>query len=103
MPPPSHAGASLVIGHHPHVLQGYTLVNKTSIAYSTGNFVFDHFTGGPNDTAILDVTSRQRGVESLRWIPIEIQNGFPRPATAAEAARISTPLRLCRSPLAARR
>lgn len=34
------AGASLVIGHHPHVLQGYEKYNSGSIFYSLGNFVF---------------------------------------------------------------
>jgi len=35
------AGADLVIGHHPHVLQGFEIYNDTLIAYSLGNFVFD--------------------------------------------------------------
>jgi poly-gamma-glutamate synthesis protein (capsule biosynthesis protein) len=87
------AGATLVIGAHPHVLQGYVLEGYQAIAYSTGNFVFNYFTGDPNDTAILDVTLSINGVESLSWIPIEIQNGFPRPATATEAARIMSHLK----------
>ncbi len=82
------AGAALVIGHHPHVLHGYQRGSATLVAYSIGNFVFDYFTGRPNDTAILDVTLSANGVESLRWIPIVIQRGFPRPATGAEIPRI---------------
>jgi len=35
------AGADLVIGHHPHVLQGFEIYKDTLIAYSLGNFVFD--------------------------------------------------------------
>jgi poly-gamma-glutamate synthesis protein (capsule biosynthesis protein) len=82
------AGATLVIGHHPHRLQGYVYNNKTLIAYSTGNFVFDYFSGPENDTAILDVTLSADGVESVNWIPAVIQNGFPRPAVGAESERI---------------
>ena len=82
------AGAALVIGAHPHVLQGYVYESQTLIAYSTGNFVFDRFTDPPElDTAILDVTLSANGVQSLNWIPIEIQNGFPRPATADPKSR----------------
>jgi poly-gamma-glutamate synthesis protein (capsule biosynthesis protein) len=88
------AGATLVIGAHPHVLQGYALENHVAIAYSTGNFVFDYFTGDPNDTAIMDVTLSANGVESIDWIPIEIQNGFPRPAVGAEISRINSHLKL---------
>jgi poly-gamma-glutamate synthesis protein (capsule biosynthesis protein) len=82
------AGAALVVGHHPHVLQGYRRTGDTLIAYSLGGFVFDYFTGRPNDTAILDVTLGPSGVVSLNWIPIVIQGGFPRPAVGAEIPRI---------------
>lgn len=33
-------GADLVIGHHPHVLQGLEVVNGRTICYSLGNFCF---------------------------------------------------------------
>jgi poly-gamma-glutamate synthesis protein (capsule biosynthesis protein) len=35
------AGASLVIGHHPHVLQTFEVYGQGFIAYSLGNFLFD--------------------------------------------------------------
>jgi poly-gamma-glutamate capsule biosynthesis protein CapA/YwtB (metallophosphatase superfamily) len=87
------AGAALVIGHHPHVLQGYVYENRTLIAYSLGNFVFDYFTGAPNDTAILDVTLSAQGVESVSWIPAVIERGFPRPAVGAEIDRVMSRLK----------
>lgn len=34
------AGADLVIGHHPHVLQGMEIYQNRNIFYSLGNFVF---------------------------------------------------------------
>jgi poly-gamma-glutamate synthesis protein (capsule biosynthesis protein) len=34
------AGANLVIGHHPHVLQGTECVDGAAVAYSLGNFTF---------------------------------------------------------------
>ncbi|MHB8894216.1 MAG: CapA family protein [Candidatus Geothermincolia bacterium] len=33
-------GADLVLGHHPHVVQGFELYKNRLIAYSLGNFVF---------------------------------------------------------------
>lgn len=33
-------GADLVIGHHPHVLQGIAVKNGKTVCYSLGNFVF---------------------------------------------------------------
>lgn len=35
------AGADLVIGHHPHVVQDKEIYNGKQIIYSLGNFVFD--------------------------------------------------------------
>ncbi len=35
------AGAKLIIGHHPHVVQDVEIYNDGYIAYSLGNFIFD--------------------------------------------------------------
>lgn len=37
------AGADLIIGHHPHVVQDVSLVNGVPVFYSLGNFVFDQY------------------------------------------------------------
>lgn len=82
------AGATLVLGSHPHVLQGTEKYKNGFIIYSLGNFVFDGYKGDANDTAILEATLDRQGVSDLKWIPIEIENGLPRPANDIEAARI---------------
>lgn len=72
------AGASLVIGSHPHVLQEVEQYRKGLIAYSLGNFVFDGFDGTANRSAILTVTISANGVESWALAPVEIDaNGLP--------------------------
>lgn len=35
------AGADIIIGHHPHVIQGYEIYKGKPIIYSLGNFIFD--------------------------------------------------------------
>ncbi len=37
------AGADLVIGHHPHVVQGMEIYKGKAIIYSLGNFIFDQY------------------------------------------------------------
>ncbi len=37
------AGADFVVGHHPHVVQGFEIYNDRFIFYSLGNFVFDQY------------------------------------------------------------
>jgi poly-gamma-glutamate capsule biosynthesis protein CapA/YwtB (metallophosphatase superfamily) len=83
-----NAGASLVIGAHPHQLQGYAATAHTLVAYSLGNFVFDSFTGVSNDSVILDVTLTASGVSSFRWIPVVVYRGRPRLAVGDEVPRI---------------
>ncbi|HAU30908.1 MAG TPA: hypothetical protein DCW46_01170 [Desulfotomaculum sp.] len=36
------AGVDIVLGGHPHVLQGYEVYKGKPIVYSLGNFIFDH-------------------------------------------------------------
>jgi len=82
------AGAALVLGHHPHVLQGYARHEGTLVAFSLGNFMFARFTGASNDSAILDVMLTPAGVTSLAWIPVVLEGGIPRPAVGPEIQRI---------------
>ncbi len=82
------AGAALVIGAHPHVLQPVEFYNGGLIAYSLGNFVFDDFGLEQNLTAILLVTLGSGGVESYNWSPVSIVNGLPRLASREEALTI---------------
>jgi hypothetical protein len=37
------AGADIIIGHHPHVMQGAEKINNNLVCYSLGNFLFDEF------------------------------------------------------------
>lgn len=50
------AGADLVLGHHPHVIQGLEIYKNKLIAYSMGDFVFDHRNRVTGEAFILRVT-----------------------------------------------
>lgn len=69
------AGADLVVGHHPHVLQPVEKYKKKWIAYSLGNFVF----GGnvnPRDkkTMILQVRFEKGRSPAVRKLPCLISS-----------------------------
>ncbi|MEW5988777.1 MAG: CapA family protein [Chloroflexota bacterium] len=80
------AGASLVLGHHAHVLQGIEFYKEGVIAYGLANFAF--VIDGPPETAILNVWLDAAGVRQLEIVPAINVAGQPRLATAAEAATI---------------
>lgn len=72
------AGATLVLGTHPHVWQEIEEYSGGLIAYSLGNFVFDGFDGAANETAILLIELDAGGVVSWELVPAEIVDGIPR-------------------------
>jgi poly-gamma-glutamate synthesis protein (capsule biosynthesis protein) len=83
------AGAALVVGHHPHILQGIERTGSGLVAYSLGNFVF---TTGSNpltaETGILEVTVTRAGVQEARFVPMVIREGQPHPADRGARRRI---------------
>jgi poly-gamma-glutamate synthesis protein (capsule biosynthesis protein) len=81
------AGAALVIGSHPHVLQGIEQYGNGVIAYSLGNFVFDGLYKR-SETAILHVTLTRAGVQALSWTPVVLRDGRPQVANEQQASVI---------------
>jgi poly-gamma-glutamate capsule biosynthesis protein CapA/YwtB (metallophosphatase superfamily) len=66
-------GACLVIGHHPHVVQGTEEYGGGLIVYSLGNFVFDiDVVEGAREGAVLRVFLGDGGVEAAEMIPVRI-------------------------------
>jgi poly-gamma-glutamate capsule biosynthesis protein CapA/YwtB (metallophosphatase superfamily) len=84
------AGADLILGHHPHVIQGLEVYHDKLIAYSLGDFVFDHHTRATGEAFVLRVTLRPDGPPVARIIPVYLSdaNGIPAPATGSAARSI---------------
>lgn len=68
------AGADLVVGAHPHVLQGIEYYQGVPIAYSLGNFVFG---SSIPSTALLQADVDDEGIR-LRLIPGTSAAGYTR-------------------------
>ena len=62
----AEAGADLVIGAHPHVLQGLDSIGGVPVIYSLGNFWFNSFT---QDSCVVKVTLNEEGLKSLQFLP----------------------------------
>jgi len=72
-------GADLIIGGHPHVLQGVERIGDAWLVDSTGNFAFPSARGQTADSAIFEFTITQGDV-TLQAIPVTIHGGRPQPA-----------------------
>jgi poly-gamma-glutamate capsule biosynthesis protein CapA/YwtB (metallophosphatase superfamily) len=87
------AGADLVLGHHPHVLQGLQLFPPAApgrgprlVAYSLGNFVFDQRYEAGQQSLLLRCELDRRGMRGARLLPLRLEAGQPRLAVGADRA-----------------
>ena len=95
------AGADLVLGHHPHVLQGLEVYRGKPIVYSLGNFVFDQREGERMESAVWRLDYSAGGDWQICATPVWIARPrlgpvFPpaarRDRILARLVRISRPL-----------
>lgn len=87
------AGADLVIGHHPHVLQAVERYGAGLVAYSMGNFLFENTNDIPRLTGVLRVRARADGrcLERVVFHPAYIKRTpvkHPTPATGGLGKRV---------------
>ncbi len=72
------AGADMVLSHHPHVIQAVEFYKNRLIAYSTGDFVFDHYSRKTGEAFILDASLGPNGVTDVKVTPVYLDgNGKP--------------------------
>ncbi|MDO8481715.1 MAG: CapA family protein [bacterium] len=68
------AGAEIVIGSHPHVVEENEIYKNKHIYYSLGNFIFDqYFNDDVRAGLLLDITFSQDGVVRVKEIPIHLE------------------------------
>jgi poly-gamma-glutamate synthesis protein (capsule biosynthesis protein) len=84
------AGATLIIGHHPHVLRGIEHHGTGCIVYSLGNFVCDMVWDETLRTSmIFECELSPAGVRNVRLTPVFINDDYqPTPLPEALAARV---------------
>ncbi|MFA6252817.1 MAG: CapA family protein [Patescibacteria group bacterium] len=71
----SDSGADIIIGHHPHVVQGLEIYNNKPIFYSLGNFIFDQYFSADTQTGLglglnIDVQTKKG---SIYLFPLQSQ------------------------------
>lgn len=83
------AGADIVIGGHPHVLQRVERTGGKLVFYSLGNFIFDHKPTATRQSVAIEIelsaSEGERGkVRKVEVIPVFIDGVTPRAATETE-------------------
>ena len=79
------AGANLIIGSHPHILQKIDYVNGVPVVYSLGNYIF---TSKTQDTGMVIATLHKNGSVNLQFVPGIQQSCTVFEADGSEKTRI---------------
>lgn len=84
------AGADLIVGNHPHWVQGVEEYKGKVITYAHGNYVFDQMWSQETREGILGkYTFNNKGLIKVEFVPVIIDNySQPRFAMEAEANKI---------------
>ena len=81
----ANAGADLIIGDHPHILQNLDYVNGVPVIFSMGNYLFNSKT---LDTCLIEAKISTQGLVSWRFIPGVQSSSTVRMAYGDEKTRI---------------
>jgi len=86
----AEAGADLVIGGHPHWVQGYQMAGSAVVVHSLGNFIFDmDFQTKTREGIFLEIVLWGDRVKAVEPVPYIIDSGFaPRPVRGDRAKSI---------------
>jgi poly-gamma-glutamate synthesis protein (capsule biosynthesis protein) len=83
------AGADLVVGGHPHWVQGADLVGDTLVVNSLGNFVFDMDTEETQEGLVLEAVFWGDRLMAAEFVPYRIGPDFaPRVVPHADASGV---------------
>lgn len=97
------SGATVVLGHHPHILQGIEHYKHGIIFYSLGNFVFGSYSRKATRSIIALLNLQGAKVSEVKLIPVNVDNielvfqpqllvGEQANEVIAELKRLSKPL-----------
>lgn len=72
------AGADVVIGHHPHVVQEMEMYRGKPIFYSLGNFIFDQYFSEETQTGLAVKIGIEDKRVSYELIPVDLRKSQPK-------------------------
>lgn len=85
----AEAGCDVVVGMHPHVLQGVEYLGGVPVFYSVGNFAFASKRPAGRECVLVRLTFGSRELEAVELVPVEISSqGVPRIANGARGQEI---------------
>ncbi len=78
------SGASAIIGHHPHVVQGMEIYKERPILYSLGNFIFDQYFSADTQEGLAIGLNFSKSTTTMFIFPLKSEKSAPRLMTTKE-------------------
>ncbi len=72
------AGADIIIGHHPHVVQGMEVYQGKPIFYSLGNFIFDQYFSSDTQESLAVKLNVGVSTTTIHFVPLRSTASAPR-------------------------
>lgn len=82
------AGADLVVGYHPHVVQGIELIEGVPVIYSLGNLVFSPESETGKSAIFVGCRFNGGGLTGLEIVPLDVDGGKPVPLSGERAVDV---------------
>jgi poly-gamma-glutamate capsule biosynthesis protein CapA/YwtB (metallophosphatase superfamily) len=94
------AGADVVVGGHPHWVQGMQMMGRGLVVHSLGNFVFDmDFMRETQEGAILELTFWGGRLKAVELVPYVMDEQFaPRVVSGRRGEQVLAPMRATSGP-----
>lgn len=71
------AGADIIVGHHPHVVQGLEIYQGKPIFYSLGNFIFDQYFSSATQEGLALGLEIGKSTTSIQFFPFKSKLSAP--------------------------
>jgi poly-gamma-glutamate synthesis protein (capsule biosynthesis protein) len=83
------AGSDVIVGMHPHVLQGIEYFGHVPVLYSIGNFAFASKRPASQECVLVKLKFGPKGLEDVGLVPVVISpSGIPTPAAQEQGKEI---------------
>jgi poly-gamma-glutamate synthesis protein (capsule biosynthesis protein) len=82
------AGADLVVGCHPHLVQGIEVISGVPVIYSLGNLVYSSESEAGKNAIFAGCRFNSGHLASLEIIPLRVEGGKPTPLYGVQAEEL---------------
>jgi poly-gamma-glutamate synthesis protein (capsule biosynthesis protein) len=85
----AEAGSAVIVGMHPHVLQGIEYIGRVPVLYSIGNFAFASKRPDSQESVLVKLKFGPERLEEVGLVPVVISSrGVPAPAGQEQGKEI---------------